>query len=160
MYERFGEFNSADEINKKAMELLEKNDEDGLKVLAKENGIGEDMVILLISGDSEMICDDETAAFGKIEVEIEELKAEEIMLDWAEYIKGCIVKEPVIAKAVRQKGKSLRGCISELLKWSFKNAKPVDKEICKKAAVPEKITLGIPGMGRAKKIIREYYLGK
>lgn len=160
MFEKFGEFDSADEINKKAQELLKKNDEENLKVLAKENGIGEEMVALLISGVVRQLCDDELAAFGKIEMEVEDLKAEEIMFDWAEYIKGCIVKEPAMASAVRRKGKSLKGCISELLKWSFKNAKQVDKEICKLANVPEKVTLGIPGMGRAKQIIRGYYLGK
>lgn len=67
---------------------------------------------------------------------------------------------PEIADAVRQKGKSLKGCIAELLKWSFKNQQTVDKDVIKAAGMSAgRVTLGIPGMGRAKKIIREYYLG-
>ncbi|MFR7522954.1 MAG: hypothetical protein ACLUU1_11255 [Ruminococcus sp.] len=54
----------------------------------------------------------------------------------------------------------MKGCVAELLKWSFANQIPVDKEILKAAGVSAgRVTLGIPGMGRAKKIIKEYYLG-
>ena len=68
--------------------------------------------------------------------------------------------DEAVAVAVRRKGKSLKGCIGALLAWSFKNQIPIDKEIIKAAGVnASKVTLGIPGMGRAKKIIREYYLG-
>ena len=46
-------------------------------------------------------------------------------------------------------------------KWSFKNQIGIDKEILKAAGVTaSRVTLGIPGMGRAKKIIRDYYMGK
>ncbi len=39
MFDRFGEFDSAEEINQKAEELLKANDRKGLRKLAKENGI-------------------------------------------------------------------------------------------------------------------------
>ncbi|MBE5873756.1 MAG: hypothetical protein E7287_05025, partial [Lachnospiraceae bacterium] len=61
---------------------------------------------------------------------------------------------------VRKKGKSLKGCIAQLLEWSFKNSYPVDKEITQKVGIKYEVKLGIPGMGTAKRIIREYYLGK
>ena len=64
-----------------------------------------------------------------------------------------------MAKAVRRKGKSLKGCIAALLKWSFKNQNDVDEEVLKAAGVKAgKCTLGIPGMGTARKIITEYYI--
>ena len=44
--------------------------------------------------------------------------------------------------------------------WSFKNQQAVDKDILKAAGVSVKVTLGIPGMGRAKKAITQYYLGE
>ena len=93
-------------------------------------------------------------------MEAAELKTEEIMADWVEYIKGCIAKDNKMAAAVRNSSKNLKDCIAELLKWSLKNAKTVDRDITKAAGVHQSCTLGIPGMGRAKKIIREYYLGR
>ena len=44
------------------------------------------------------------------------------------------------------------------MEWSFKNQIPVDKDILKEAKVnASRVTLGIPGMGEAKKIIKSYY---
>ena len=65
-----------------------------------------------------------------------------------------------MAVQVRKAGKTLKGCIGELLKWSFKNQWTVDKDIVKAAGVSaSKVTFGVPGMGEAKKIIKAYYLG-
>ena len=45
-------------------------------------------------------------------------------------------------------------------KWSFSNQQQIDKDIIKAAGVSAgKVTLGIPGMARAKKIITDYYMG-
>ena len=47
------------------------------------------------------------------------------------------------------------------MKWGFKNQYPISKEIMKEAGVTaSKVTLGIPGMGTAKKVITKYYMGK
>ena len=54
--------------------------------------------------------------------------------------------------------KSLKGCIAALLTWSFKNAKPVDRDILRQANVSGQVSLGIPGMGRARQINTDYYL--
>ena len=65
-----------------------------------------------------------------------------------------------MAAAVRKKGKSLKGCIAELLKYSFSNRIKVDQEIVKAAGVNgARVEFGVPGMGEAKRIIRDYYLG-
>ena len=62
---------------------------------------------------------------------------------------------------MRRKGKSLRGCIAALLKWSFKHQKNIDKDILKEAGVnASRVTSGTPGMATAREIIRTYYLGK
>lgn len=161
MFERFGEFGSAEEINETAVNLRKEKDMESIRVLAKENGIEEDIVELFIGGDILYLCDDMTAAIGKIDVEAAELKPEEIMLDWTEYIKARCFEDGRMAAAVRYKGKSLKGCIAALLSWSFKHQIPVDRDILKAAKVNAgKVTLGIPGIGTAKKIITEYYLGK
>lgn len=160
MFDKFGEMNSYKEINELAENLFNEGDTESIKVMAKENGIPKDFVDMYLQGDIPELCDALTAAVGKIEVEAAELKPKEIMEDWTEYLKGQCMENEVIAHQVRKKGKSLKGCIGALLSWSFENQQTVDKEVIKAAGVSaSRVTLGIPGMGRAKKIIREYYMG-
>ena len=161
MFDKFGEFDSYEEINELAENLFNEGDMGSLKAMAEENGIQEEVVEMYMQGDLPMLCDPLTAAIGKIEVEAGELKPKAIMEDWVEYLKAQCMENEVIALAVRGKGRSLKGCIGELIKWSFKNQIGIDKDILKAAGVTaSRVTLGIPGMGRAKKIIRDYYMGK
>ena len=161
MYSRFGEFDSAEEINEVAVNLRKEGDVESLKELAKENGIDVDIVEVFLEGDLIYLCDTMSAAIGKIEIEAADMKAKEIMMDWADYIKARCFEDENMARAVRKKGKSLKGCIGELLKWSFQNQIPIDSGILKAAGVTaRRCTLGIPGFGTAKKIITSYYLGK
>lgn len=160
MFDKFGEMSSYKEINTLAENLFNENDIENLKEMAKENGIPEDFVELYLSGDIMELCDAETAAYGKIDVEVADLKLKGIMEDWVEYLRVQISDNDLLAHRVRMKDKSLKGCIAALLKWSFKNQVPVDKEILKVAGVTAgKVTFGIPAMGKAKEIILDYYLG-
>lgn len=158
MFDKFGELDSYKEINELAENLFNEGDQDSLYVLAKENGIPKEMVDAYLQGEIAELCDPLTAALGKIEIEEADLKPQQIMADWVEYLKAQCMAHEVAAMQVRRKGKSLKGCIAELLKWSFDNRKPVDKDIIKAAGVKAgRVTLGIPGMGQAKKIIKTYY---
>lgn len=160
MWERFGEFDSAEAINELAVNLRKEGDADSLKELARENGIDPDLAEAFLEGDLLYLCDDMAAAIGKIEIEAAELKPVEIMADWVEYLKARCFEDVEMARAVRRKGKSLKGAIAALLAWSFKNQQTVDKDIIKAAGVrASKVTLGIPGMARAKQLMAEYYLG-
>ena len=70
------------------------------------------------------------------------------------------MENEMIAHQVRKKGKSLQGCIAVLLAYSFKNQIEVDKAIIKAAKINAgRVTFGIPGMTKAKELIRGYYLG-
>lgn len=161
MFERFGELESAKEINELAVNLFNEGDMESLRVMAAENGIPEVFVELFCDGEIRELCDPMTAALGKIEVESAELQPKEIMEDWVEYLRGQCMENELLAFNVRKKGKSLKGCIAALLMWSFKNQQTVDKDIIKAAGVSAgKVTLGIPGMARAKQIITDYYMGK
>lgn len=160
MFDKFGEMSSYKEINTLAENLFNENDIENLKEMAKENGIPEDFVELYLSGDIMELCDAETAAYGKIDVEVADLKLKGIMEDWVEYLRVQISDNDLLAHRVRMKDKSLKGCIAALLKWSFKNQVPVGKEILKAAGVTAgKVTLDIPAIGKAKEIILDYYLG-
>ena len=161
LFERFGEFDSVEELNATAEGLKAEGDLESLKVLAVENGLDE--------LDAEDYADDVVpelanrmlAALGKLKVEKKELKPCEITEDWISYIEVCCSEDENMARAVRLKSKSLEGCIAAVLKWSFAHQYPVPDKIKKAAGVNDgKVTLGIPGSATVKKIIKEYYLGK
>ncbi len=161
MFEKFGEMNSCEDLNELAENLFNEGDIDSLREMAKENGIPDEVVNFYVDGRCPVLTDSVTAAYGKIEIEEAELRPKEIMQDWVNYLKSQCMDNEELARKVREKGKSLKGCIGALLSWSFKNQQSVDKDIIKAAGVTAgRVTLGIPGMGQAKRIIREYYLGK
>lgn len=161
MFEKFGEFDSADEINKAAEGLRAEGDIQGLKILAEENGIDKEDVDGFIEGYEDTLTTPMLAAAGKIDVE--EAAAgfpEDILIrDWIKYIQEEIAENAIIRNGVRKKGKSLQGCIGALMKEAFANQWSVPAEIKKAAGVNAgKVTFGVPSMGRAKEIIREYYM--
>ena len=113
MFEKFGELNSFGEINELAENLFNEGDTESLRAMAKENGIQSDFVDMYLQGEIPVLCDQLTAALGKIDVEVAELKPKEIMEDWVEYLRGQCMENELLAFNVRKKGK--------LLMWSFKN---------------------------------------
>ena len=160
MFDRFEEFDSYTEINELAENLCNEGDTDSLYVMARENGIEDEITQMYIEGDVPFLCDAQTAAMGKIDVEAKALKPQDIMLDWVEYLRWQVMENEMVAHQVRKKGKTLEGMIGALLKWSFSHQRQIDKKILQAAGVnASKVTLGIPGMGEAKKIITQYYLG-
>lgn len=161
LFERFGEFDSVEELNMTAEGLKEEGDLESLKVLAEENGLDAADAEDYANGIVTELANSLLAALGKLKVEYKELKPCEIMEDWISYIEVCCSESEDMARAVRLKSKSLEGCIAAVLKWSFAHQYQVPDKIKKAAGVNAgKVTLGIPGSATVKKIIREYYLGK
>ncbi len=161
LFERFGEFDSVEELNMTAEGLKEEGDLESLKVLAEENGLDVADAEDYADGIVTELANSLLAALGKLKVEYKELKPCEIMEDWISYIEVCCSESEDMARAVRLKSKSLEGCIAAVLKWSFAHQYQVPDKIKKAAGVNAgKVTLGIPGSATVKKIIREYYLGK
>lgn len=162
MYETFGEIGSAEELNTLAENLVNEGDIESLKALAKENGIEEEYAIDFANGDSEIFVDATMAAEGKLFVEGENLNPKGIMQDWLSYIEAEAFEDEEMAKAIRKKGKSLKGCIAALMELSFKNREQVDKEIIEMVNLkpkPSRVEFYVPNMREAKEIIRKYYLG-
>ena len=163
MFEKFGEFDSYEEINRAAAAQLAEGDTEAIYVIAEENGIDREDAEEYIDGDAAELVTALMAAIGKLKVETAELQPKEIMVDWLNYILIQCVEDPEMRLAVRKKGKSLKECIGKLVKWSLDHAEAVDKDIIKAAGLPEwaqkGCKLGIPGMGTAKQLIKEYYLG-
>lgn len=159
MFDTFGNFNTWSEINETAEGLKVEGDRESLYTLAAENGFTQYDVDDYMDGVVDSLCTPFTAAIGKLKIEKEDLKLYEIMNDWEAYIEILCSEDEKIALEVRKKKKSLIGCIGELLKYSWEHAKITDSRIIKAAGVTGTVKLGIPGMGTAKKIIREYYGG-
>lgn len=161
MFERFGEFDSAEEINECAEGLKEEGDIESLYVMAKENGLVKADVDDYLDGFTDKLVNPLIAAWGKIEVEKKNLKPEHIMADWVSYIETKCADNEDVARAVRKKGKSIKGCIAAILKYSFSIRKKVDADIIKAAGISNgRVDLGIPGMLEVREIIDKYYLGK
>lgn len=159
MFDKFGEFGSAEEINACAAGLRDEGDEESLYDMAEENGIDREDVEDYLDGCMDELCSPVMAAIGKLKVEACELKPRQIMADWVDYIRTQCIKDERVARAVRKKGKSVKGCIGAVLKEAFAHQMQIDKEILKAAGVNAgKVTLGIPGMARANEIIKSYYL--
>ena len=81
MFDRFGEFDSAAEINETAVNLRREGDIESLKVLAAENGIDPEILEEFAKGKQIYLCDDMVAALGKLDVEVKNVKCAEIMED-------------------------------------------------------------------------------
>jgi len=160
MFDKFGYIADCSEFNELAENLLNEGDTESLKVLAEENGIDEMFVQMYMEGETMQLTDTMTFAMGKLEMESKELKPQELMVDWIEYVKSLVMGSEIMACAVRKEDKTLAGLIAYLLQWSFKHQVEISAEIKKAAGVNAgKVTMGIPGMGTAKKLIREYYGG-
>lgn len=172
MYETYGKL-SLEGLNTKAEELMNAGDEDGVRSLAAENGLGE-FVDMYIKGETDYLCEDVMdAAMARLALEADDLGAEELMGDWVDYLNSLVMENEEFAEKIMNPEKSLKGCIGKLAVWSITHAEPLDKEIIEemKAAVTDAqlkklhmqrshldyTKIGMPGVGTAKKLIREYY---
>ena len=176
MFGKFGEFNSAEEINRKAEELFNMQDLDGIRALAAENGIPHEFAQAYCEGDLPEMCDRLTAAVGKLDMEEQEIVMVGVMEDWLSYIQAQCMESDQMAIAVRRKGRNLKDCLGKLLLWSLMNQKKVDKGVLasaekqigkqnidlKKYGIEPRwlqyTRIGIPNMSTARQLIREYYL--
>ena len=159
MFDRFGEFDSWEEINKAAEGQKEEGDFNALKALAKENGIDEEDAQDYIDGIVDELCNSSMAAIGKINIEKQDMGLTEIMSDWADYIIKESIEDEKMALAVRKKGKSLAGAIGAVLKQSWKIKAAVPEEVMEAAGIHARVEMGIPGYATVTKILRDYYIG-
>lgn len=110
LFEKFGEFDSVEELNRAAAGQLEQGDIEALKLLAKENGIEDDDVEDYIDGCVDELATPMTAALGRIEVEMKEIKDERERMPCmviANMTKA-LCSDLLIAKAVMKKGKRIQ----------------------------------------------------
>ena len=168
LFERFGEFNSVEELNATAEGLKAEGDLESLKVLAVENGLEEADAEDYMDGAVPELVNHLLAAQGKIGVESRALGIAGIMADWSNTIMEECMEDRQFCAAVRKKSKNLRGCMAALIQFSFENKIQVSDEIVSVTKVKHNgkteplkgpLYLGIPNRVETRKIIRNYYLG-
>lgn len=169
LFKEFGNFNSAEEINQKAAELLAAGDAKAIRRLAEENGIDKEDAEAYVDGDEEMLCTDLMAALGKLDVEAKELEIGGVLNDWTNYIRDLCMDEKVMVSAVRRKDRSLAECMARLIRFAFENKVQVSDQIVsimkvthngKEEKMRGPLYLGFPDRVTARKIIHEYYRGR
>ena len=149
MFDKFGEFDSAEEINRAAAAQLEEGDVEAVFAIAEENGIDKEDAEDYIDGCAAELATHLMASLGKIEVEARDLKLEGVFVDWKEIIAQYCTEDERFSCAVRRKGKRLEQCMGELLKQSFAGKKQVNERICRAAGLrdggrKDPVYMGIP----------------
>ena len=158
MFDKFGEFDSIEEMNKVAADLKSKQDVQMLYELTKENGLDIADADDYMAGYVNELATSMSAAIGKINIEADNLKG--LVEDWKNQIIQLCTEDKELCIAVRRKGKSLAECMAKLLKYSFDKKVKLDDRIVTSAGLKPPVYLGIPGKAEIRKIICEYYLEK
>lgn len=135
MWDKFGELNSAEEINAMAGKLLKEGKTEDIYVLAEENGIDKEMADMFTSEDIDFICDEQTAACGKLDMELEEYQKRYVAnaIEVTDTLKNMTAREQIkmsvhkhgidididttgeeLAKMIRQKGKVLNNILKDV----------------------------------------------
>lgn len=164
MFEKFGRIEKVEDFNELALNLKKEGDIAGLGMLARENGFDDEWADAFLEGElgDEFSCWQDFA-YNRLSVEFADLKGMDGMIftDWVSYIKSCLMEDVELCEKVCSGGKTLAGAFGQLLKWSFENAKKVDKAIVDASGAKgfQNVKFGIPDMGAAKGQLLAYYRG-
>ena len=164
MYEKFGEFDSCEELNRAAAAQKAEGDDEALFALAQENGLDKEDVEDYLDGIEEELATVSMAAIGKLKLEKEDLKLGGVLSDWVDELMEMCMESQELAAAVRKKGKDLAGYIAATADSGWKNRVIVDKRIVNKTKEVKKIigthefAIGIPDRKTRRELARSYYL--
>lgn len=164
MFDNFGEFDSAEEINKAAAAQKEQGDIQAVRDIAEENGIDKEDAEDYIDGIVDDLTTPSMAALGKLKVEKADLKTTGILEEWVEELESRAVSDMEFAEAVRKRGKSLAGYIAKTAEYGYSHRAIVNKKICelltgdiKRIVGNYEFSIGVPTKAERTKIASEYY---
>lgn len=166
MFDKFGEFDSVEEMNRAAAAQRAEGDEEALVALAVENGIDKEDAEDYMDGCMEELATPLMAAEGKLKMEAEELKLQGILMDWVDELRMLCAEREDFARAVRKRGKDLAGYIARTAENGYENRAVVDKRIVEKAVKIKRIVgnhefaIGIPDKKTRRELAEAYYLGE
>lgn len=127
MFDKFGEFGSAEELNKAAEGFKNEGDIKSLYELAEENGISKEDVADYMDGYVDKFASEMMAALGRMEVEKKGLEKENdtITKSAVYYIllfMDAMLSDPEMQKAIMKKGKSPRKLLEKMKNTARKHA--------------------------------------
>lgn len=166
MFDKFGEFDSAAEINRAAAAQKEEGDREALLLLAAENGIDKEDAEDYLEDYIEELANPLTAALGKLQMEEKELKLGGVMTDWVDELRRMCTENEQLCIAVRRKGKDLAGYIALTADTGYQSRTVVDKRIVEKTMKVKKVVgshefaIGIPDKRKRRELAMQYYLGE
>ena len=163
MYEKFGEFNSVEELNEAAAGFLAEGDLKSIREMAEENGLDGEDAEDYINGDIPELASVYSASFGKLELEEKEIAKKKIvermpLLTILQMAKG-MCTDGAMAAAVMGKGKRIEKIYGLMRKGAEKHKSGnmgvscgTDRELCNiiRAYYME-------GDKRAEEVIEELY---
>ncbi len=123
MFDIFGEFDSAEELNQAAAGLLAENDIKNILALAKENGIDKEIAQAFAEGVIPIITDTMSAAVGKLTVEKDNIHSKMPVSPVADYLNSLCMDDDNFAEIVRSKKKNLKACIEAVEKKCMEECK-------------------------------------
>jgi hypothetical protein len=168
MFEKFGEFDSAEEINRAAAAQLAEGDTQAVLTIAKENGIDPEDAQDYIDGVVDTLTTPLLAATGKIDLEAKDLSIAGVLSDWKDLLLDACMDNIELQFAVRKKGKRVAECMASLIKFAYENKVQVSDKITSITKVNQNgssvpirspLYMGIPTRAQVQQLIRAYYLG-
>lgn len=165
MFDKFGEFNSYEEINRAAEAQRAEGDLEALQALAEENGLDPEDAEDFFDGISTNFCVARNAALGKLRIEKTDMKLEREFLLLEEELEKACMEDPAVAAGVRRKGKSLAGYMAKIIDKGYEDAVAPPKAILDKVtAVPSQyrqhMKTGMPDKRCRTEIMKAYYCGE
>lgn len=119
MFDKFGEFDSVEQLNMAAEGLKNEGDTKSLFALAAENGIDKEDAEDYLDGCSGELATPVMAAMGRLEVEKKEIMKDKdmnkkmIRMTIWNFVSS-MVSDPEMQKAIMKKGKRIEGVYKEL----------------------------------------------
>lgn len=164
MFERFGNLDTADAINKVAEEIKATGDEEKLKALCEENGIDQEDAEDYMDGAIDELVTPLSAALGKLRAEEAYLKLGGILTDWVDELRNECVNDEKMQQAVRSSSKELAGYIAALAENGYENRCVVSPVIVKQTKTINKLlnghefSIGVPDKATRLQLMKDYYL--
>lgn len=166
LFEKFGEFDSVDELNRAAAAQLAEGEREALLLLAEENGIDREDAEDYMDGVMPELATPLMAAIGKLKLEKEEYQLKGVLAEWVDDIMGMCGVDPAMCAGVRRTGKGLDGYVALLVEKGYQDRVEVDKRIVRKTKQVKNIvgthplSIGVPDRRTRKELAEKYYLGE
>ena len=119
MFDIYGEFDSAAEMNEAAANQLKEGDTEAVRQIAKENGLDLEDAEDFIHGEIKELTNITLAAYGKLQLEKQDLDIKGVLDDWCNIVMELCITDEKVAVAVRKKDKSLKVFMSIVLAEAF-----------------------------------------